>query len=95
MRWKLELNTTWHRPGVFIADFDPSQYINIVFRLLTWNKYLSEGCERATYLFCNKSCKAYFIQRFTKQLKCTLNVGSFFVVVVVMVVEKKTLAKTP
>ena len=54
MHWKLKLNTTWHRPGVFIADFDPGQYINIVFRLLTWNKYLSEGCERTTYLFCNK-----------------------------------------
>ena len=28
---KLKLNTTWYRSGVFIIDFDQSQYINKVF----------------------------------------------------------------
>ena len=32
---KLKLNTTWHRSAVFIVDFDQSQYISIVFLLLT------------------------------------------------------------
>ena len=40
---KLKINTTWHDPDVSIVDFDHSQYINIVFLLLTWNKYLSVG----------------------------------------------------
>ena len=48
---KLKLNTTWHRSGVFIVDFDQSQYINIVFLLLTLNKYLSVGCESQVIMF--------------------------------------------
>ena len=69
---KLKLNTTWYRSGVFIVDFGQSQYINVVLLLSTLNKHLSVGCERqvivlktqkVTYLFRNKSCKAYFIQR--------------------------------
>ena len=70
---KLKLNTTWYRSGVFVADFDQSQYISIVFLLLTLIKHLSVECERqvivlktqkVTFLFGNKSCKAYFIQQF-------------------------------
>ena len=70
---KLNLNTTWYRSGVFVADFDQSQYISIVFLLLTLIKHLSVECERqvivlktqkVTFLFGNKSCKAYFIQQF-------------------------------
>ena len=71
---KLKLNTTLHRSGAFIVDFEQSEYINIVFLLLTLNKYLvirvrktSHNVlktQKVTYLFRNKSCKAYFIQRF-------------------------------
>ena len=39
----LKINTTCHRSFVFIVDFDHSQHINIVFLLLTLNKYLSVG----------------------------------------------------
>ena len=46
MSSKFKLNTTWHRSGVFIVDFDQSQYINIEFLLLTLNMYLSVGCRR-------------------------------------------------
>ena len=48
---KVKLNTTWHRYGVFIVDFDQSQYINIVFLLLTLNKHLSVGCEGQVIMF--------------------------------------------
>ena len=70
---KLKINTAWYSSGVFIAGFDHSQHISIVFRLLAFNKYLTVGCEtshnvlktpKAIYLFGNKSCKAYFILRF-------------------------------
>ena len=43
---KLKLNTTLHRSGVFTFEFDHSQYINVVFLLLTLNKHLSVGCAR-------------------------------------------------
>ena len=43
---KLKLNTTWHRSGVFIVDFDQRHYINIASLFLTFNKYFSVGCER-------------------------------------------------
>ena len=42
----LKTNTAWHRSGVFIVDFDHDQHINVVFLLLTLNKYFSVGCER-------------------------------------------------
>ena len=70
---KLKINTLWYSSGVFIAGFDHSQHISIVFLLLAFNKYLTVGCEtshnvlktpKAIYLFGNKSCKAYFILRF-------------------------------
>ena len=70
---KLKLNTTWYCSGVFIVDFDQSQYVIIVILLLTLNKHLSVGCERqvivlktqkVTYSFCNKCCKACFIKQF-------------------------------
>ena len=48
---KLKLNPTWHHSDVFIVDFDQSQYINIVFLLLTFNKHLSVGCERQVIMF--------------------------------------------
>ena len=44
-------NTACHRSFVFIVDFDHSQHINIVFLLLTLNKYLSVGCERQVIMF--------------------------------------------
>ena len=47
----IKLNTTWHRLGVFIVDFDQSQYISIVFLLLTLNKHVSVGCERQVIMF--------------------------------------------
>ena len=43
---KLKLNIKWHRPGVFVFDFDKKQHISIVFLLLTLNKHLSAGCEK-------------------------------------------------
>ena len=48
---KLKINTAWHCSGVFVADFDHSQHVNIVFLLLTLNKYLSAGCERQVIIF--------------------------------------------
>ena len=48
---KLKLNTIWHRSSVFNVDFDQSQYISIMFLLLTLNKNLSVGCERQVIMF--------------------------------------------
>ena len=48
---KLKINLTWLRSGVFIVDFDQSQCINMVFLLLTLNKYLSVGCARKVIMF--------------------------------------------
>ena len=48
---KLKINVAWHRSGVFVADFDHNQHVNIVFLLLTLNKYLSAGCERQVIMF--------------------------------------------
>ena len=71
---KLKISTAWHRSGVFVVDFDQSQHIDILFLLLTLNKYLSLVCEKQViifwkhtkkiHLFCNKIYKSYFIQRF-------------------------------
>ena len=47
----LKINTAWHRSGVFVADFDHNQYVNIVLLLLTLNKYLSAGCESQVIMF--------------------------------------------
>ena len=41
-----KINTACHCFFVFVVDFDHSQHINIVFLLVTLNKYLSVGCER-------------------------------------------------
>ena len=60
----LKINTTCHRFFVFIVGFDHSQHINIVFLLLTLNKYLSVGCERPVIMFWQLYSKAYFIQQF-------------------------------
>ena len=60
----LKINTACHRSFVFIVDFDHSQYINIVFLLLTLNKYFSVGCERQVIIFWKPYFKAYFIQQF-------------------------------
>ena len=49
---KLKMNTAWHRFGVFVADFDHSQHVNIVFLHLTLNKCLSSGCKRQVVMFC-------------------------------------------
>ena len=67
---KLKVITVCHRSGIFVADFDHNQHVNIVLLLLTLNKYLSAGCEshnvlktqKAIYLFRTKSCKSSFIQ---------------------------------
>ena len=48
---KLKINTAWHRSGVFVADFDRNQHVNIVLLLLTLNKYLSAGCESQVIMF--------------------------------------------
>ena len=48
---KLKLNTKWHHSGVFIVDFDQSQYISIVLLLLTLNKHLSVRCEIQIIMF--------------------------------------------
>ena len=37
--------------GVFAVDVDLSQHINIMFLLLTLNKYLAVGCERRVIMF--------------------------------------------
>ena len=60
----LKINTACHRSFVFIVYFDHSQHINIVFLLLTLNKYLSVGCERQVIMFWKPYFKAYFIQQF-------------------------------
>ena len=49
--FKFKKNTACHHSFVFIVDFDHSQHINIVFLLLTLNKYLSVGCERQVIMF--------------------------------------------
>ena len=48
---KLKINTAWHRSGFFVAYFNHGQHVNIVFVLLTLNKYLSAGCERQVIVF--------------------------------------------
>ena len=48
---KLKINTAWHSSSVFIIDFDHSRHINIVFILLTLNKYLSVGCQMQVIMF--------------------------------------------
>ena len=48
---KLKINAAWLRFGVFVADFNHSQHVDIVFLLLTLNKYLSAGCERRVIIF--------------------------------------------
>ena len=59
---KLKINTAWHRSGVFLIDFDQSQYVNAVFILLTLNKYLSVGCERQVMMFWkHKKRYIYFV----------------------------------
>ena len=60
----LKINTACHRSFVFIVDFDHSQHINIVFLLLTLNKYLSVGCERQVIMFWKPYFKAYSTQQF-------------------------------
>ena len=60
----LKINTAWHHSFVFIVNFDHSQHINIVFLLLTLNKYLSVGCEGQVIMFWKPYFKAYFIQQF-------------------------------
>ena len=66
----LKINTACHRSFVFIVDFDHSQHINIVFLLLTLNKYLSVGCERQVIMFWKPYFKAYFIQQFIIAPNC-------------------------
>ena len=48
---KLKINTAWHHSGVFVTDFDHNQHVNIVFLLLTLNKYLSARCESQVIMF--------------------------------------------
>ena len=48
---KLIVNTAWHSSGIFVVSFDHSQHINIMFLLLTLNKYLSVGSERQVIMF--------------------------------------------
>ena len=60
----LKINTAYHRSFVFIVDFDHSQHIDIVFLLLTLNKYFSDQCERQAIMFSKPFLKAYFIQQF-------------------------------
>ena len=51
MSSSLKINTACHRSFVFVVNFDHSQYINMVFLLLTLNKYFSVGCERQFTMF--------------------------------------------
>ena len=48
---KLKIDTAWHRSGVFLINFGHSQCGNIVFLLLTLNKYLSVWFERQVIMF--------------------------------------------
>ena len=48
---KLKINAAWHCFGVFVAVFYQRQHVNIVFLLLTLNKYLSAGYERQVIMF--------------------------------------------
>ena len=60
----VKINTAWRHSFAFIVDFDQSEHINIVFPLLTLNKYLSVGCERQVVMFWKPYFKAYFFQQF-------------------------------
>ena len=66
---KLKLNSTWHCSDVFIVDFDQSQYISIVFLLLTLNKHLSVGCERQVVMFWkHKKWHIWFVRKITRPI---------------------------
>ena len=59
---KLKINTAWHSSSVFIVDFDHSRHINIVFILLTLNKYVSAGCQMQVIMFWkHKKCFICFV----------------------------------
>ena len=66
----LKINTARLCSFVFIVDFDYSQNINIVFLLLTLNKYLSVGCAWRVIMFRKPYFKAYFIQKFIIAPNC-------------------------
>ena len=73
---KLKVNTAWHCLGGFIADLDHSQHINIISCVSTFNfkeafvssvRKTSHNVlknQKSRYLYRNKRCKAYFIERF-------------------------------
>ena len=56
------MSTAWHSSGVFIVDVDHSKHINIVFLVLTLNKYLAVGCEKQVIvLWKHKKLYIYFV----------------------------------
>ena len=61
---KLKINTAWHRSGVFIIGFYHRHHINVVFLLLTLNRYLSVGCKRQMMMFWKykKLCICFLIK---------------------------------
>ena len=70
---KLKSNTTWHCSNVFIVDWPESVYqysvstLNFeqVFFIRVWKTCHNVlKMQKTTYLFRDKSCKVYFIQRF-------------------------------
>ena len=66
---KLKINTAWHCSGIFVADFDHSQHVNIVFLLLTLNNYFSAGCERHVIMFWkHKKCYICFVLKIASHL---------------------------
>ena len=64
----LKINTACHLSVVFIVDFDHSQHNNMVFLLLTLNRYFSLGWERQVTMFWKPCSTAYFFHHCT-QLK--------------------------
>ena len=48
---KLKINTAWYSSSIFIVDFEHSRHMNIVFMLLTLNKYLSVECQIQVTMF--------------------------------------------
>ena len=58
---KVNINAACRNAGVFSADFDYSQHINIVFLLLSFNQYLPVECERQVIMFSENTKTDIFV----------------------------------
>ena len=74
---KLKVNTVCHRSGVFVADFDHNQHVNILLLLLTLNKYLLAGCEIQVIMFWKQ--KNWYIC-FVPKVASFLSINNLFII---------------